>query len=97
MIPRDGLQSEAVMGCGLRKIEAISLVGPKWVPQMADAAQVMAAIARPEGCPYAPDAKGNVATEAVVEMLHAKGFETGIDPIELAAVARFAAQLRSPQ
>lgn len=49
------------------------------------------------GCPYAPGAKGNVATEAVVEMLHAKGFETGIDPVKLAAAAKFAAQLRSPQ
>ncbi len=31
------------------------------------------------GCPYAPGASGNVATEDVVYMLHGSGFETGID------------------
>lgn len=31
------------------------------------------------GCPFAPGASGNIATEDVVMMLHAMGFETGID------------------
>ncbi|MEE2566350.1 hydroxymethylglutaryl-CoA lyase [Hyphobacterium marinum] len=31
------------------------------------------------GCPFAPKATGNVATEDVVYMLHRAGFETGID------------------
>jgi hydroxymethylglutaryl-CoA lyase len=31
------------------------------------------------GCPYAPGASGNVATEDLVAMLHALGIETGID------------------
>ena len=31
------------------------------------------------GCPYAPGSKGNVATEALVDMFHAAGVETGID------------------
>lgn len=31
------------------------------------------------GCPYAPGAKGNVATEHLVSWLHAAGFDTGID------------------
>ena len=31
------------------------------------------------GCPFAPGAKGNVATHQVVEMLEAEGFTTGID------------------
>ncbi|MYF71319.1 MAG: hydroxymethylglutaryl-CoA lyase [Proteobacteria bacterium] len=31
------------------------------------------------GCPFAPGASGNVATEDVVMMLHQMGFETGID------------------
>lgn len=47
------------------------------------------------GCPYAPGAKGNVATEAVVKMLASHGFETGIDPDRLARVAAFANGLRS--
>lgn len=31
------------------------------------------------GCPYAPGASGNLATEDVVAMLHAMGVETGVD------------------
>lgn len=47
------------------------------------------------GCPYAPGAAGNVATEAVIAMLRAKGFETGVDPDHLADAAAFAKTLRS--
>ena len=47
------------------------------------------------GCPYAPGAKGNVATEAVVAMLHARGYTTGIDLENLHKVATFAQTLRS--
>lgn len=32
------------------------------------------------GCPYAPGASGNVATEDVVYMLRGMGVDTGIDP-----------------
>jgi hydroxymethylglutaryl-CoA lyase len=42
------------------------------------------------GCPYAPGASGNVATEEVVHMLHDMGIDTGIDLdalIEAAALA----------
>ncbi len=46
------------------------------------------------GCPYAPGAKGNVATEAAVDMLAAEGFATGIDREALSAAARFARTLR---
>jgi hydroxymethylglutaryl-CoA lyase len=45
------------------------------------------------GCPYAPGAKGNVATEAVVKMLHAKGYETGIDEVKLTQAGAFARKL----
>jgi hydroxymethylglutaryl-CoA lyase len=31
------------------------------------------------GCPFAPGAPGNLATEALVEMLEAGGYETGVD------------------
>jgi hydroxymethylglutaryl-CoA lyase len=61
--PRDGLQNEKqpvvtahkvelvrrLQGAGLREIEVTSFVSPKWVPQMADNAQVMAGIERPAG------------------------------------------------
>ena len=47
------------------------------------------------GCPYAPGAQGNVATEAVVDVLEAEGFDTGIDRDALTEAARFARRLRS--
>ena len=46
------------------------------------------------GCPYAPGAKGNVATEAVVDMVEARGLGTGIDRMKLAEAADFAKTLR---
>lgn len=73
--PRDGLQNEKqsiatatkvelidrLAACGLSAIEATAFVSPKWVPQMADAAEVMAGIARREGVSYpvlVPNEKG---------------------------------------
>jgi hydroxymethylglutaryl-CoA lyase len=44
------------------------------------------------GCPYAPGAAGNLATEDLVYMLHGMGVETGVDLERLVAVSkRFAA------
>ncbi|MEP0232307.1 hydroxymethylglutaryl-CoA lyase [Roseibium sp.] len=54
-----------------------------------------AAIGGLGGCPYAPGAKGNVATEAVVELLHRKGFETGLNFDKLKLASDFALSLRS--
>ena len=65
--PRDGLQNEKrlipaadkirlvdmLSDCGFSKIEVTSFVPPKWVPQMADNAEVMAGIARRQGVSYA--------------------------------------------
>lgn len=73
--PRDGLQNEAraipaaekialidaLSACGFRRIEAASFVSPRWVPQMADGAEVLAGIARVPGTRYAaltPNLKG---------------------------------------
>ena len=64
--PRDGLQNEKqpvpaavkielvhrLQAAGLKEIEVTSFVSPKWVPQMADNAQVMAGIARQAGVRY---------------------------------------------
>ncbi len=63
--PRDGLQNEvavsteakialvnALADAGLRTIETGSFVSPKWVPQMADSAQVFAGISRKTGVTY---------------------------------------------
>lgn len=45
------------------------------------------------GCPYAPGAKGNVSTEAVVDFLESKGFRTGIERENLKTAAQFARSL----
>ena len=42
------------------------------------------------GCPYAPGASGNVATEDLVGMLHAMGIDTGVDLDALLDAARLA-------
>ena len=46
------------------------------------------------GCPYAPGAAGNVATEKVHERLTALGYETGLDPHVLAQAADMARAMR---
>src|ERR1043165_4358547 len=73
--PRDGLQNEAqpvpasvkielidrLTDAGLPVIEATAFVSPKWVPQMADNAQVLAGIRRKAGVGYpvlVPNRKG---------------------------------------
>jgi hydroxymethylglutaryl-CoA lyase len=45
------------------------------------------------GCPYAPGASGNVATEEVVHMLHDMGVDTGIDLAALLDAARLAQEI----
>jgi hydroxymethylglutaryl-CoA lyase len=64
--PRDGLQNEKqavptevkiqlvhmLQNAGLTEIEVTSFVSPKWVPQMADNAQVMAGVQRKAGVRY---------------------------------------------
>jgi hydroxymethylglutaryl-CoA lyase len=45
------------------------------------------------GCPYAPGATGNVATEEVVHMLHDMDYETGIDLDELVRGAELAQRI----
>ncbi len=81
MGPRDGLQNEArliptaekiaLVDClsqaGFRRIEAASFVSPKWVPQMADGAEVLAGISRIPGVRYAaltPNIRGYQAAVA---------------------------------
>ncbi|PKP74201.1 MAG: hydroxymethylglutaryl-CoA lyase [Alphaproteobacteria bacterium HGW-Alphaproteobacteria-6] len=81
MGPRDGLQNESriipavgkialvdALGlCGFARIEVTSFVSPKWVPQLADAAEVMAGIRRAPGVSYmvlTPNLKGYQAARA---------------------------------
>jgi hydroxymethylglutaryl-CoA lyase len=46
------------------------------------------------GCPYAPGAAGNVATEAVADRLADLGYETGLDRAVIAQAARMAQAMR---
>ena len=79
--PRDGLQNEKALvptdvkvalidrltDAGFPAIESTSFVSPKWVPQMADAAEVMARIRRKQGVRYpvlTPNMKGFEAARA---------------------------------
>ncbi len=79
--PRDGLQNEkrqiptaekiALIDClsraGFNRIEVASFVSPKWVPQMADSADVLAGIRRAPGISYAaltPNMKGYEGAKA---------------------------------
>jgi hydroxymethylglutaryl-CoA lyase len=48
------------------------------------------------GCPYAPGAAGNLATERLADWLAQRGVDTGLRPEALAAAAAFARSLRSP-
>ena len=79
--PRDGLQNEKTFvptavkielvnrlsAAGFPNIEAVSFVSPKWVPQMADGAEVMAGIQRKPGTLYSaltPNLKGFESAQA---------------------------------
>jgi len=79
--PRDGLQNEKqpvsaahkielvhrLQAAGLREIEVTSYVSPKWVPQMADNAEVMTGVQRQAGVRYSvltPNLKGFEASIA---------------------------------
>jgi hydroxymethylglutaryl-CoA lyase len=112
--PRDGLQNETIdigtahkielinrlSNTGLRSIEAAAFVSPKWVPQMADASDVMAGITRAPGIRYpvlVPNEAGYAralaagATEVAVftaasETFNLKNTNAGIDE----SLARFA-------
>ncbi|HEV8692798.1 MAG TPA: hydroxymethylglutaryl-CoA lyase [Lysobacter sp.] len=80
--PRDGLQNEKTIiatadkialidrlsATGLRSIEATSFVSPKWVPQLADAAEVYTGIAKRPGISYpvlVPNEQGYERARAV--------------------------------
>lgn len=91
--PRDGLQNEKqtvsaadkitlvnLLGeAGLKRIETGAFVSPKWVPQMADSAQVFAGITRKQGIVYSaltPNLKGLEAA-----------LESGVDEVAVFGAA----------
>jgi hydroxymethylglutaryl-CoA lyase len=52
-----------------------------------------ASVAGIGGCPFAPEAAGNISTEDTVHMLHEMGYDTGIDLDRLIDAARTAQRL----
>lgn len=92
--PRDGLQNESttvptavkaefirrLVDAGLSVVEATSFVRPEWVPQLADAAEVLAQVQRVEGVRYAvlaPNERGvDRALEAGVDEVAVFGSAT---------------------
>ena len=91
--PRDGLQSEKrhwsaeerialidrLSATGLKRIEAVSFVNPKRVPQMADPEAVMAGIQRPEGVMIA----GLALNDRGIE----RALAAGVDEVRYVGVA----------
>ena len=99
--PRDGLQNEKtdigtaakielidrLSRTGLASIEATAFVSPKWVPQMADAAEVLAGIERMAGIAYpvlVPNEQG-----------YARAREAGADEVAVFTAASEAFNLRN--
>lgn len=91
--PRDGLQNEPVIvptaakvayirsliAAGLRRVEAVSFVHPRRVPQMADAEEVMARVPRVPGVRYA----GLVLNERGLD----RALRAGVDEVNAVVVA----------
>ena len=91
--PRDGLQNQPVTlapevraelvdrlaGTGVPRVEAVSFVSPKHVPQMAEAEEVVAAIHRRNGVVYA----GLALNERGYDRLH----DSGLDEVHFALAA----------
>ncbi len=119
--PRDGLQNEKAIvptaakielidrltQTGLRSIEATSFVSPKWIPQLADAAEVFAGITKKPGVSYpvlvpneqgyeralAAGAQEIAVFTAASEAFNRKNINAGIDE----SIERFKPVLRRAQ
>jgi isopropylmalate/homocitrate/citramalate synthase len=66
-------------------------VANAWAAVEAGAILLDASVGGIGGCPFAPRATGNVATEDLVYLLHREGVETGIDLEALIEVAEWLA------
>src|SRR5258706_9892697 len=94
--PRDGLQNEArqvptadklkfidaLIAAGIRDIEITSFVSPKWIPQLADAAEVSRGVQRPPGVRMSalvPNRRG-LDTALASGMKESAGFLSASEP-----------------
>ena len=90
VVPTDRLagHSHDTSGCALDNIEAALARGVRVFD---------AAVGGLGGCPFAPEAAGNVATERVNDRLRDLGYETGLDADVLARAAQMSRALRGNQ
>jgi hydroxymethylglutaryl-CoA lyase len=100
--PRDGLQNEArvlpvgvrvefvrrALAAGLRRVEAVSFVNPRLVPQMADAEAVMAALNGPDALPAGVD-RADVRFIGLVLNEHGldRALAAGVDEVNVVVAA----------
>jgi hydroxymethylglutaryl-CoA lyase len=92
--PRDGLQNEArqvptegklallgaLAAAGLRRVEATSFVSPRWIPQLADAEQVVAALPGGAEMAYAVLVPNEKGLERLRQALARRGAGPRVDP-----------------
>ena len=91
--PRDGLQNEAasvptegklaliraLAGAGISRIEATSFVSPRWIPQLADAAEVTAALPALPGVSYVVLVPNATGLERLTDALRVGAGERSVD------------------
>jgi hydroxymethylglutaryl-CoA lyase len=89
MVQRHGAER---LGCHFHDTRALGLANV-YAALEAGVRRFDASIGGLGGCPFAPGASGNVATEDVVMLLQQMGFETGIDLVKLMDASRLATEL----
>ncbi len=82
------------LGCHFHDTRALGMANT-YAALQAGVRYFDASIAGLGGCPFAPGASGNVATEDLVMLLHSMGYETGIDLNKLLLASDFAGTLVS--
>lgn len=87
-----GRHGAARLGCHFHDTRALGLANV-YAALDAGVRRFDASIGGLGGCPFAPGASGNVATEDVVMLLHQMGFSTGIDLPQLLEASRLATEL----
>ena len=84
----DGLKFGRPVGIHLHNTRSTGFVNA-WAALRAGATTFDASVGGLGGCPFAPKATGNIATEDLVYLLHGEGVETGIDLDALIGVAEW--------
>jgi isopropylmalate/homocitrate/citramalate synthase len=84
----NALELDAAVGVHLHNTRSTGFVNA-YIALETGATILDASLAGIGGCPFAPRATGNIATEDLVYMLHGEGIETGVDLAATLEVARW--------